>query len=103
MLKLSKSIQLKIETSEGLFSQKVQVRTLTKKQRQEVQGIVFAAQDIIDENQAEALLEIERASKLRFEYTIDAGEKQKDLVDICEEYGYNEITSEIDELISKGK
>ena len=106
MLKLSKKIKLIIEDDSELFNDIIKVKTLTKKQRDEIQNLVIEAQDVVQEDKEQALELIEKSAKKRFEYQVakvNDEEKVLKLTEIAELYGYSVIMSEIEAKLSQGK
>jgi len=101
-MKLTRKVRLVIENEDGkIFNKDIYYKTLTKKQNREIQEIVLDAQNTIEEDALGALDEVEEAAKLKFGYAVKTKnpEDLDVLREIAEDYGYQIIISEIEELL----
>jgi len=102
-MKLTRKVKLVIENEDGkIFNKDVYYKTLTKRQNREIQELVLEAQENIEEDALGALDDVEEAAKIKFNYAVTT-KNPEDLTilrEIAEDYGYQIIISEIEELLA---
>jgi hypothetical protein len=100
-MKLSNKIKFTIsDGNEKIFNEYVYVKKMTRKQERKLQKLILSAQDMIEDDQLDALDEIEKAARLRFDYQISGDDDiVKTLAEIGDEYGYSTLMGEVDAIL----
>lgn len=98
-LNLKTDIQIIIKDGDDiLLDERISSKSLMKKDRKKIGKLVSDAQSGIEDDAMEAIEEMEKAAKLRFDLQISGDGKDK-VKAIAEEYGYSMILAEIDKLV----